>query len=760
MTVRFRRYMPIAACAAPFLCAAAFAHDGDPKALTPHPVYLDPGWRGTDRGGPSTQFPSLNVTLLSWFTPADFGSQNTTGNSCTGYTSPSGREYAVIGLSDGTGFVDITDPVDARIVGFVAGPESLWRDVRCYDHYCYAVSEGGGGIQVINLDDIDNGVITQLPSVTTGGALATHSMTINMDSGYLYRAGGSGNGIRVYSLANPAVPQFVGAWSNKYTHEATVISYTSGPQAGREIAYLCGGFNGGWNDTGLDIVDVTDKTNLDGRAPISRVTWPNAGYSHQIWLSPDLRYGYLNDELDEQNLGIPMTTIVIDLQNPAAPAMLPSYTNGNTATGHNIYTRDSWVIHAAYRSGIRIHDASANPAQPVEVAWFDTWPQDDGNGFNGLWNTYSWFPSKLIIGSDIEKGLFIWQAGEPRISFDFPDGAPTLVAPTAGTVRVEMIPADGTSIVPGSETMRVKIGNAPSIAIPLTSLGGNLYRGDFPSMPCGTDVAYYFSGRTSDGFTWYDVAHHATAAVSVDVVVSDAFEVASGWTGGVAGDTATAGIWTRGNPNGTAAQPEDDHSDNGVNCWFTGQGSVGGGVGTADVDGGYTTLLSPVFDLTTRVDPVVSYWRWYSNDQGAAPNADVFRVDISNNNGSTWTNVETVGPSGPETAGGWFGHSFRVAEFVTPTAQVRLRFIAEDAGSGSIVEAALDDFDIRDVECEAAPCPGDLNGDRLVDLSDLSVLLSDFGCTGGTCGGDLDGDGDADLADLSQLLSVFGTTCP
>ena len=56
-------------------------------------------------------------------------------------------------------------------------------------------------------------------------------------------------------------------------------------------------------------------------------------------------------------------------------------------------------------------------------------------------------------------------------------------------------------------------------------------------------------------------------------------------------------------------------------------------------------------------------------------------------------------------------------------------------------------------------CPGDLNGDGIVDLADLGILLADFGCVApGPCPGDLDGDGDTDLADLGILLADFGCT--
>jgi len=132
-------------------------------------------------------------------------------------------------------------------------------------------------------------------------------------------------------------------------------------------------------------------------------------------------------------------------------------------------------------------------------------------------------------------------------------------------------------------------------------------------------------------------------------------------------------------------------------------------VTAADVDAGFTTLQSPAFDVTNLQQPMVSYWRWFSNDQGGAPNTDVFRVDISNNNGASWSTVENVGPTGAQTAGGWYRKSFLVADFVAPTAQVRLRFVAQDLGTDSVVEAAIDDFKIEDFSCSGARafCAGD-----------------------------------------------------
>jgi hypothetical protein len=175
---------------------------------------------------------------------------------------------------------------------------------------------------------------------------------------------------------------------------------------------------------------------------------------------------------------------------------------------------------------------------------------------------------------------------------------------------------------------------------------------------------------------------------------------------GDVGDDASTGLWTHGDPVGTAAQPENDHSPAGSNCWFTGQGVVGGGLGDNDIDGGKTTLISPALDLSAG-DAVISYWRWSSNTTGAEPNADVFVVDVRNGPAAPWVNVEVVGPAGDGTSGGWVQHEFVAGDFVAPTGAVQLRFVASDEGGGSLVEAAVDDLRITRLLCDAA-CQQDI----------------------------------------------------
>lgn len=220
----------------------------------------------------------------------------------------------------------------------------------------------------------------------------------------------------------------------------------------------------------------------------------------------------------------------------------------------------------------------------------------------------------------------------------------------------------------------------------------------------GTVVRYYISAQDQFGETVTSppfapaqgvhrfVAGAATTLASYDMEGVDPL----GWVAGSTFDNATTGLWVRTDPNGTyvgaaiEVQPESDHSGQaGFLCWVTGNAIAGAPAGQEDVDGGRTTLTSPEFDATAGglVNPVVSYWRWYTNNLGAAPGSDVWRVEITNN-GEDWVPVENTMAS----ANSWTRIVFPIAEYVTPTTTTQLRFIAEDAGSGSLVEAAVDDF--------------------------------------------------------------------
>jgi len=394
------------------LCTTLAAHVDDPKIRDMQPRYEGPGYRAGMDLKATPNFSSSGITLESWITLFDLGSDITGGSDCWGYVSPSGREYALLGLREGTAFVEVTDPGNPVVLSVAPGPYTLWRDIKAYGEFAYVVGESGPGIQVFDLRQIDDGTVTFVKAVEDNGPTKTHNVAVNRDSGFLYRCAGTsgGNvGLRIFDLTDPSNPVFAGEWHDRYVHDAEVVSYRSGPLAGHEIAFCNSGFNGGGVMTGLSILDVTNKADI---TVLAHVQYPNGSYSHQGRLSPDRRFYYMGDELDEQSEENPTnvtTTFIFNVVDPANPVYVGSFTNGNGAIDHNLFTKGRYIFEANYRSGLRIYDA-INPTAPVEVGHFDSYTNDDLPNFNGLWASWPYFPSGTIIGSDLEKGLFVWRA--------------------------------------------------------------------------------------------------------------------------------------------------------------------------------------------------------------------------------------------------------------------------------------------------------------------------------------------------------------
>ncbi len=343
-------------------------------------------------------FPASNVALHRQITVADMNSSF--AEDSWGYVSPSGREYAIVGLSVGTGFVEITDPPNPVIVALMS-QVNQGRDMKVYQNFVYSTSDSGP-THVYDVSGIDNGVVAFVRSFVDGA----HNLAVDEVSGFLYLGGGGS--MRAYDLSDPSDPTLVGAWSGQ-THDAQVATYTTGFYAGRQFAFVFAGSNGR-----VEIIDVTDKSNM---FLVGQVGYPNAAYTHQGWLSADRQYLYVNDELDS----IPRTTI-IDVSDLSAPVFVSDFATSLASTDHNLYVHNGFIFEANYSSGLRIFDAS-DPLNPVEVGSFDTYPTDDNAGFNGAWNVYPFFPSGTVIVTDRSGGLFLL---DPSGAVGGPAPIPTL----------------------------------------------------------------------------------------------------------------------------------------------------------------------------------------------------------------------------------------------------------------------------------------------------------------------------------------------
>ena len=524
------------------LTATAVAHEDDPKLLDRKPPVAGTGYlsgvptaaNGASFGTSQANlgFPASGVSLSAWLTMSDLGNGNENGNDCWGYVSPSGREYALMGTTGATVVVEITNPGMPQVIGRINGPSSTWRDIKTYQDRAYTVSEGGNGIQVIDLSDVDNGTVTLETTITGQGTNATHNVAIDEVSGFLYRVGGSGNGLRIYSLANPGSPQFVGQWNTRYVHDAQIVTYTTGPYAGRQIAYCCSGFNGGFQDTGLSVLDVTNKSNITS---LSQVSYPGNEYSHQGWLSEDLTRFYLGDELDEGATVSTTSTRVFDVSDPGNASYIGVFDNGDPAIGHNMYTKDGLLFQANYTSGLRIFDVDANLNNPPEIGYFDTAPSSTSTSFNGLWSCYPYFPSGVVIGSDIERGLFVMQLD--GISLDVVGGLPSILNPAGDSVEVSAQGLVAGTVDPNGLSLNYDIG-AGFTSVPMTQLPNGNFTGDFPAVPCDTNVKWYIAAVSNSGSQSTLPAdaptafYSTTAAEGITVAASNNMQTADGWVGG------------------------------------------------------------------------------------------------------------------------------------------------------------------------------------------------------------------------------------
>ncbi len=304
-----------------------------------------------------------------------------------------------------------------------------------------------------------------------------------------------------------------------------------------------------------------------------------------------------------------------------------------------------------------------------------------------------------------------------------------------------------------SPTLYARIGSTGTFdAIPMNQITPGTYQANLPAAACDDQVEYYFQATTTTGATLSHPISGASnpfsaLAQEITLAYEDQMETNSGWTVGAPGDTANTGIWNRMDPQSTAAQPEDDNTPTGTDCWIT-DGNAGGSLGANDVDGGQTTLTSPTLDaIIAGDDAEIVYYRWYSNNAGSAPDEDSMLVELSNDNGNSWALLETV----TENANQWIEKRFRIADTFIATDQMRIRFIASDFNSGSIVEAGVDDLRIESIGCAANPA--DLNNDGSLDFFDISLFLSAFNNLEPIA--DFNNDGLWNFFDVSAFLTAF-----
>ena len=310
---------------------------------------------------------SANVTLLKQLDPYQ------QYNDCWGYTAPDGREYALLGVNNGTSIIDITDAVNAVEVEFISSPTSTWKDIKTYQNYAYVVTEAANEMQIIDLSNLPNSAT--LVNTYTNFVTNPHNIYVDEQAGILYGAEdfNFGQSIRMISLADPVNPVELHAFGSD-CHDMFA-------QDG--VLYVAEGVDG--------TIGIFDVSNTSIVPPlVNRVSIPSPGYVHNVWVTEDNNYLMSTEETSGK------TVKMWDISNLNNVQLLDDYLGPNDLA-HNAHIKGDYCYLSHYAAGLRIVNIS-DPSNIFEEEFYDT---------PSSWGAWPFFDSGKILISDVPGGLYV-----------------------------------------------------------------------------------------------------------------------------------------------------------------------------------------------------------------------------------------------------------------------------------------------------------------------------------------------------------------
>ena len=694
-------------------------------------------------------------------------------NDIWGWTDPlDGKEYVLLGRTNGTAFIDISNPTSPVYLGNLNTNtvSSLWRDIKVYGNYAFIVSEAGGhGMQVFDLTKLRN--VTNPPVNFSADAVYTgfgnaHNIVINEATARAYGVGTNtaSGGLHIVDISNPLNPTILGTFSQDgYTHDAQVVTYI-GPDAqyqGKEIAFAC-------NENTITIVDVDDPTDA---TLISTEGYSGSAYTHQGWLTEDHKYFVVGDELDEQQSGVNTRTYFFNVEDLNNPVLAGTYTATTSAIDHNLYIKDGIAYQSNYRAGLRLLDVS-NAPNAEEVGFFDLYPSSDAASFNGTWSNYPYFASGVVAVSHIEEGLFLLMPDLPEPCTE----SCGCTDATACNYDASASNDDGSCDFSCYGCTNSEACNYDATA---TIDNGSCFLPD-PGFgcECSSDGAINttLSGtQLSEPFTFEGTGNPVAGVF--DITLNFA-----GSGGAWPGDMAV----TVTDPNGQCV------SFGGYNSTPAGCTSLGGyqqiwpSDWTNSIDGTYTASLDlSSAGLTSAGTWSVALYNGWSTGPSVTYDASFTLNDVCTVQNGTpgCTLLEACNYDSEATVddgscilpysevyidedGDGIGGNMAIADACDP---LPANWVLEtgdcDDSNSSIYPGAPGAGLGVDNNCdgvvsgdEVNACPQDLNNDGSVTVADVLLILGEFGCTIG-CAADVDGDGAVSVGDVLNVLSVFGQSC-
>jgi len=374
----------------------------------------------------------LNIQLLDHWQNTNLPRINNTQiwNDLTGWVDTiNKKEYVIAGSTDSIYFFDITNPKNIILCDVEDGKSKRMvnRDFECFSHYAYCVSDNKelGSLQVFDLRFLPDSVHKVYDSDTI--AQNTHSIFIEASSKRLYMCinrtkSGITQAMDIISLENPELPMKIASLNvPKFNGNFAAFKSVHEVFVRNDTAWCSTEYTGLW---------VFDLRDLNKQALLTVIAnYPENGYNHSSWLSPNGKYVMFTDEVPNG-----LAIKIFDVSNIYDPKMVSKFESSTNATAHNAFWVGDFAYVSYYHDGVVIFDLK-NPFNPIQVGYYRTFPFPPATyeGFNGCWGLYPWFPSGTLAVSDMQEGIFTLKPDEELTSLS--------IISTANQVKIFPNPA-------------------------------------------------------------------------------------------------------------------------------------------------------------------------------------------------------------------------------------------------------------------------------------------------------------------------------